>query len=313
MNTFAPVLKLLLLLLVVAGAMAARPAADPVKVLLVTAHPDDETLAAATVYKITHELGGIVDQVVITNGEGGYSYSLLAEPVYGLKLSSEPVGREHLPRIRKRETLEAGAILGVRNHSFLDQRDSRFGLDPGEALGGLWDVGWVRGRLRALLLENRYDYVLGLLPEPTTHGHHQAATILALQAAAGVETAPVVLAVATSAKADAEKEFFQLEGFPLTKVSGGRAEFRVDRTVGFGPSGKLNYKIIVNWVIAAHKSQGALQALANQGDYEDFWYFDANGEAGRERTRRFFDSLGAATPSPGLSSALLPKKTVPCR
>ena len=42
------------------------------KVLVITAHPDDETAMAATIYKITHELNGLVDQCVITNGEGGY-------------------------------------------------------------------------------------------------------------------------------------------------------------------------------------------------------------------------------------------------
>ena len=59
--------------------VAAQNASTPVKVLVVVAHPDDETAMAATIYKITHEQGGIVDQAVITNGEGGYKYSLLAE------------------------------------------------------------------------------------------------------------------------------------------------------------------------------------------------------------------------------------------
>jgi N-acetylglucosamine malate deacetylase 2 len=49
------------------------------RVLIVVAHPDDESCFAATVYQITHNLGGTVDQLLITNGEGGYRYSLLAE------------------------------------------------------------------------------------------------------------------------------------------------------------------------------------------------------------------------------------------
>jgi len=52
------------------------------KVLAVVAHPDDETQFAATLYKISHEMGGTVDVVMITNGEGGYKYSTLAEPIY---------------------------------------------------------------------------------------------------------------------------------------------------------------------------------------------------------------------------------------
>ena len=49
------------------------------KILVVTAHPDDETGMAAVIYKVTHEMNGTVDQCVITNGEGGYKYSTLAE------------------------------------------------------------------------------------------------------------------------------------------------------------------------------------------------------------------------------------------
>ena len=38
----------------------------PYKILIVTAHPDDETGFAATVYKVTKEMKGIADQCVIT-------------------------------------------------------------------------------------------------------------------------------------------------------------------------------------------------------------------------------------------------------
>lgn len=72
-----------------------------VKVLGVVAHPDDETSMAANIYKITHEQGSVLDEVIMTNGEGGYKYSLLAEPYNNLKLTDEKVGCENLPRIRK--------------------------------------------------------------------------------------------------------------------------------------------------------------------------------------------------------------------
>ena len=75
--------------------------AQPPRVLIVNAHPDDEITCSATVYKITHELKGIVDLALITNGEGGYKYSTLAESYYNLELTNEKVGRENLPRIRK--------------------------------------------------------------------------------------------------------------------------------------------------------------------------------------------------------------------
>jgi LmbE family N-acetylglucosaminyl deacetylase len=275
---------------------SAQPSGHPVKVLLVTAHPDDETLLAATAYKITHELGGIVDQVVITNGEGGYSYSLLSEPIYHLKLATEPVGREHLPEIRKQELLNAGKILGIRNHYLLDQKDARFGLDIREPLDTSWNINWVSSRLTEILVKNKYDYVFTLLPDSSTHAHHKAATVLALQAVESLKEKPVVLAVATANKSESVKAFFQLANFPIAKVSSGKYSFQTDRTIGFAPLNQLNYKIIVNWVIAEHKSQGTLQNMANDGDYENFWYFDLNGTDKFEQTKRFFELLSNMVP-----------------
>ena len=88
------------------------------KVLLTVAHPDDEYTFAATVYRIAKELQGTVDQVVITNGEAGYRYSSLAEQYYRASLTTESVGRALLPEIRRRETLAAGKVLGIRRHHF---------------------------------------------------------------------------------------------------------------------------------------------------------------------------------------------------
>ena len=46
-----------------------RAAADPApRVLVVTAHPDDETTFAASLFKITHALSGAVDLAVVTTG-----------------------------------------------------------------------------------------------------------------------------------------------------------------------------------------------------------------------------------------------------
>jgi hypothetical protein len=52
--------------------VAARRRENPVRVLLVVAHPDDEYEVAGTVYRIIKEPFGTVDQVVITAGEAGY-------------------------------------------------------------------------------------------------------------------------------------------------------------------------------------------------------------------------------------------------
>ena len=176
--------------------------AKPVKVLVVTAHPDDESLLAATIYKITHQQGGIADQVVITNGEGGYRYSLLAASFYNLNLTDEDIARQNLPRIRKQELINAGKVLGLRNIYFLDQKDSHFGLDVKEPLDTIWNVNWIETRLEELMALNNYDFVFCLLPDSATHAHHQAATILALTTVSKLIKKPVILAVSTSNKSD---------------------------------------------------------------------------------------------------------------
>ena len=56
------------------------------KVLLVVAHPDDESECAAVLYWITHELGGTVDQAIITNGEAGYQHSRPRDHTTGCRL-----------------------------------------------------------------------------------------------------------------------------------------------------------------------------------------------------------------------------------
>lgn len=110
------------------------------RILIVTAHPDDESGFAATVYKITHELLGVVDLAVITNGEAGYKYSLLAELYYNIKLTDEATGRKYLPTIRKKELMAAGNILGISNYYFFDQHFNHYTLDVDTVLKDVWNV-----------------------------------------------------------------------------------------------------------------------------------------------------------------------------
>src|ERR1700728_1995430 len=59
------------------------------KILLLVAHPDDEYYFAATVYRMAVQLNTQVDEIIITNGEGGFRYSTLAEPYYKKSLTVE--------------------------------------------------------------------------------------------------------------------------------------------------------------------------------------------------------------------------------
>ena len=72
-----------------------RSGATGPRVLAIFAHPDDETTVAGALYKTTTALGGVCDLCVITNGEGGFKYSTLAERIHGLPLTDETVGRAH--------------------------------------------------------------------------------------------------------------------------------------------------------------------------------------------------------------------------
>jgi LmbE family N-acetylglucosaminyl deacetylase len=288
----------LLLLFIIVPSVSAQTTPGAVKVLVVAAHPDDESSMAATIYKISHEQGGIVDEVVMTNGEGGYRYSLLAESYYNLKLTDEKVGRENLPRIRKQELINAGKIIGIRNLYFFDQKDAHYGIDEKEPLDTTWDVNSVECRLKEIFVTNQYDYVFCLLPDSATHAHHKAATILALKVIDQLEKKPVILGASTSNKTDTiENKFTRLKNFPFTQISAGKAFFHVDRTKTFGFKDKLNYKIIVNWEIAEHKSQGTMQTYMNDGDTENFWFFDINDVSLFQKTEEFFEALNSRTPT----------------
>jgi len=266
------------------------------RVLCVIAHPDDETAFAATVYKIDTYLGGACDIAVITNGEGGFKYATLAERIYGLELTDEEVGRRNLPRIREGEMRAACRLLGVRHLFLLGQVDQRYTQDPEEVLAprkAIWDLDFVRDRLRSLLREGGYDFVLTLAPVPETHGHHKAATILALEAVQALKPArrPVILCARTATKGEEAAALPGLPAYPLTGVREDVGPWVFERTQKFGFKNRLDYHIVVNWVIASHVSQGTMQLAMNRGDEEQFFMFQLNAADAPERASRLFRAL----------------------
>jgi len=239
------------------------------RILIAVAHPDDEYACAATTYRLVRELGWVADQVVITNGEGGYRYSALAETVYGKPLSS---ARDNLIAIRKEETLRAGTILGIRHHTFLDQKDLGFASDPATADAGYWDRAKVVESLRSILSRGDYDVVFALLPTAATHAHHRAAALLTLEAAAklGEEQRPLILGV--EARSRAWDPLLYEDAAPVLEF---------DRTASFGYHGTLDYQIVVNWLIAEYKSQGLFQKDCGKHDVEQFWELSRSSRATR--------------------------------
>jgi LmbE family N-acetylglucosaminyl deacetylase len=281
-----------------AGLLTARLwAQKKIKALAVVAHPDDEYEFAATVYRIARELGGVVDQVVISNGEAGFHYSSLAEKVYGLPLTNENVGREYLPEIRKEETLAAGRILGIRQHHFLDQKDTSYTLDE-KAVAAVWDRTYIRSFLAKLLSAEHYDFVFTVLPAPDTHGHHKAATLLALETIQDfpLDQRPAVLGAEAASSHDAVRHFAELPEYAVTRVSEDIHEF--NRALSFGYHDGLTYQIIANWVIAEHKSQGLFQMDAGRHDIERFWRFELSGAPSKDAVDRLFARVNAVAKQP---------------
>lgn len=264
------------------------------KVLLVTAHPDDDALFSATVFKTTHLLDGIVDLAIMTNGEGGYKYATLGNFIYDRELDKEKVGRAYLPGIRKQELMAGGKIVGLRNYYFFDQVDDEFSYDIAKPLQS-WDTDWIKQRLHKILKEQQYDFVFTMTPTDSTHAHHKASAILALQAIQKLPESdrPVVLATDMVASTEDSTDYIELEGYPISKTMEGVSPLLFDRTQTFGHNNRLNYKIIANWVIAEHKSQGTMQLLMamRRGNVEYYLPYAINSRESLSKAKAFFEAV----------------------
>jgi hypothetical protein len=90
---------------------------------------------------------------------------------------------------------------------------------------------------------------------------------------------------------DGPIDFSELDGYPYSRI---RAETRLvfDREEPLGLDGRLNYQIVVNWLIAEHKSQGTMQTYLNAGRYERFWFYDTNSAENVSAGTRLMTGLG---------------------
>lgn len=272
-----------------ARARPERPGAP--RILGVVAHPDDEIAFGGLLYKAATHLGARCDLVVITNGEAGFKYATLAEAMYSAELTDEAVGRARLPQIRKRELLESAGYLGVNGVRFLDEQDHRYTTDIDEVLGPnakVWDLPRVRRELDSVLEAGRYDFVVGLRPREQTHAHHKAATLLATEAVLHqpVERRPVMLVVGVTEHAKATPlEFAANDGGLVV------GPFVFDRTQKFGHQEKLDYRVVINWAIAAHKTQGTMQLFAGRGEREEYFLFGEQRLEGARKAAELFERL----------------------
>lgn len=295
-----------------AGDAASSPTKDKgaPRVLLVVAHPDDEYEMAGTLYRISKELSGTVDQLIITNGEAGYHYSSLADRYYGVNLTDESVGRARLPHIRRKEAQRAGKILGIRNQWFLNEKDDHFTLGADEVLNRTWHTERVLNNIQRRLHKGHYDFVFVLLPTVETHGEHKAATILTLKAIERLpaDQRPVVLGA--EAGGNDSETYHTLSGYSLTATNNSQPEFQFDRNARFGYREALSYQIVVGWVIAEHKSQGLFQTRCRQDRFENFWLFTMNRESGAPEATMLFQTI-SGRPEAGQETGMAAAANVP--
>lgn len=265
----------------------------PVNILLVGARPGDEIAYSGTVYKLTHLLHCHADLVLMTNGEGDYKYATLADPIYHRDLTNGTQSKDYLSAIHKKEELEAGSILGIRNYYFLDQPDDHKAASISQLFQTEWDTSLVVKRLRDILNREHYDFIFTLLASSHMTPSQNASTLLTMQALKGSGISrPVVLGTSLEViNSDTIQQNTGLSDYSLIPISTGVPVLTFDRTQKFGYDNKLNYKIICNWVIAAHKTEGALQLLMGKGDTEYFYYYKDNPENGYDLAAKLFDMI----------------------
>lgn len=273
--------------------LALRSIAQEPKVLIVTAHPDDETMFPVTVFKITHELKGSADLALITDASGGFN-GMIASMYYGMNMLDSIVGRKKLPLIRKKEMMAAGEILGLGNYFFFDQIDDYYNRNEKPYVEGKrWDIGYIERHLDGILKKGNYDYIFCLVPHDGQHAHHKAASLCALRAVQRFQgpKKPLILGGQAMNKSYSFR-FSSLEGYPETQISTMAPVFEFDRSFGFGEDNKHSYMIVADWVKASHKSQsGDMNQAMHRGELETFWYFQLNGNERISEVSTLFDML----------------------
>lgn len=224
--------------------------------LVVTAHPDDESMMAATMARYA-DRGKTVSIVICTHGEGG----------------GNGTGKElgvALGVVREGELRRCLGVLGTRYLYFLNQPDWAY-TESVQATLAKWGKDESLRRLVRLVRIMRPEVVCTMDPAPVggQHGHHQAAGRLATEA------------FAAAADPRAFPEQIEEEGLAVWKVrklywvsfgGGGNTVIRTDEeaqgVLATSTSRRNRYADIAARAEMNHRSQGFdkfMEAMANSG------------------------------------------------
>ncbi|CAF3964668.1 unnamed protein product [Rotaria sp. Silwood1] len=257
-------------------------------VLVVIAHPDDETLFGGFLHALTHKLNASVDLVCVTNGEAGYRHAGLSESFYGnLKLTEEPIGRKHLPCIRQQELFGSGRIVGIRKFFFYDQVDLKATRDINAILTEQWDKEWVIEQFQHTIKygngANGYDLMVVILPSIDSHGHHTTSGLLALEAIDRLQQVKSVDIIIPTVIGGSEFVLTQPPTYPANRLADvlTNVEFRFNLRWKVSNSPIIDYQTVLFWMAAEHKSQGGLvNEILSEYDHdrvnEQYFYFAIN-------------------------------------
>ncbi|UJR33739.1 hypothetical protein I4U23_021166 [Adineta vaga] len=261
----------------------------PLAVLVIIAHPDDETLFAGFLHALTQKIHAIVDLVCVTNGEGGYRHSAPSAYLYdNLELSREIIGRQHLPRIRKQELLASGRILGIRKYFFYDQIDLKYDRNVDVVFTEQWNKEEMIQRFEQTIRTGNgndgYDIMLVMLPSMNSHGHHTASGLLGLETIKRLRNKNISHLKLPTIIGASEFVVNETPTYPSNQLADICSklpnEFRFNRRWKLSKTTDMfDYQTIVMWTCSEHKSQGGLitETLTTYArNYEQYFYFSLN-------------------------------------
>jgi LmbE family N-acetylglucosaminyl deacetylase len=150
---------------------------SPKKILLIFAHPDDETMIRSVIMRLV-EAGDSVSAVYLTRGEGGRdqanqpSAELAAIRTAELERAGKLYGYKHLYQLKAPDNPLRDPITQIPS------RDASRFLSP----DGPWNVAEIKNEIEKIANIEKPEVVITFVPDqPETHAHHRATAALVEQ------------------------------------------------------------------------------------------------------------------------------------